>query len=167
MNLHNVLPQSWHPLNDVMKKDGGIQEVSELDCGRPQNEIDWTIDCRKTGVGGKLVITTGCNEACTDSSVDSATQVATLVVANVGFDEDCRIEVNNLLKCCSAAAGDTNCIATLAVAFVPTRSVQEMTDVLSSLNIDTPCAKKFSYQWTTKKSERESTVFSSKPRSSY
>ena len=27
---------------------------------------------------------------------------------------------------------------------LPTRSVQEMTDVLSSLNIDTPCAKKSS-----------------------
>ena len=27
---------------------------------------------------------------------------------------------------------------------MPTRSVQEMTDVLSSLNIDTPCAKKSS-----------------------
>ena len=76
------------------------------------------IDCSNAGVDGKLVITTGCNEACTAGSVDSATQDTTLVVANVGFDEDCTVEVNNLLKCCSAAAGDTNCLASLAVAFV-------------------------------------------------
>ena len=76
------------------------------------------IDCSKTGVGGKLVITTGCNEACTDGSVDTATQDTSLVVTNVGFDGACTVEVNNLLKCCSAAAGDTNCLASLAVAFV-------------------------------------------------
>ena len=64
------------------------------------------------------MITAGCDEATTDGSVDAATQDTALVITNVDADGDCTVLVNNLLKCCSATAGDAICFASLAVAFV-------------------------------------------------
>lgn len=59
------------------------------------------------------MITAGCDRATTDGLVDTA-----LVVTNVDTGGDCTVLVNNLLKCCSATAGDANCFASQAVAFV-------------------------------------------------
>ena len=55
-----------------------------------------------------------CDEDAADGSVDTATHDPALVVTDVDPDGDCTVEVTNLLKCCSATAGDANCFASLA-----------------------------------------------------